>query len=398
MDIDQKIIDILERCTVDDDELNIQDYLAVNLDIVSYLIDKECVSEILNNKGDVIYKDDIKIGDHISLKLSPYKLSVLGYYISFEAFILNNKLHVPAEFYIKEFDFLSTSSNSPKPFSIQKYEAIIKLIEALESISEVSSNVIDIKNLFIVNKDTNMLVVAIDYVSKDIEQCDIDFSIIEDLCDTFTNHNNEKKMLFVNELINFLMPVEETLRFEFLISNIRIYYSHCLQSYEYYIRNFSFNKFKLELDNATLDYSRKIQSVINDAQSKLIAIPAAFVLACATIDFTNINSLKNILLIGSLYVFSLLIDIFIRNQHSALKMIQCDIKSYQDTFMSGNTLNEEASISFRRVNKELKHQKGRLLLIRIIAWAIPIFFSFVLLFFINIKTLLITILASFINV
>ena len=125
----------------------------------------------------------------------------------------------------------------------------------------------------------------------------------------FKKNNSEEKLLFINELMEFLSNVTEENRFVYLLQNFNEYYSKSIDSFQYYIRNFSYNKLKSELDNAILDYSKKIQSVINDAQSKLIAIPAAFVLAAANIEFDNILSIKNIAILISLYIFALLIGL-----------------------------------------------------------------------------------------
>ncbi|WP_287212773.1 hypothetical protein, partial [Muribaculum sp.] len=136
----------------------------------------------------------------------------------------------------------------------------------------------------------------------------------------------------------------------------------------YYIRNFSYNKLKSELDNAILDYSKKIQSVINDAQSKLIAIPAAFVLAAANIEFDNILSIKNIAILISLYIFALLIGIFLNNQSSVLNMIDINIQSYKGSFGGNGNVVKDA---FILVDKELIKQKNRLFITQFINWGIP---------------------------
>lgn len=73
----------------------------------------------------------------------------------------------------------------------------------------------------------------------------------------FKKNNSEEKLLFINELMEFLSNVTEENRFVYLLQNFNEYYSKSIDSFQYYIRNFSYNKLKSELDNAILDYSKK---------------------------------------------------------------------------------------------------------------------------------------------
>ena len=73
----------------------------------------------------------------------------------------------------------------------------------------------------------------------------------------YSKKNSEEKLLFINELMEFLSNVTEENRFVYLLQNFNEYYSKSIDSFQYYIRNFSYNKLKSELDNAILDYSKK---------------------------------------------------------------------------------------------------------------------------------------------
>ena len=221
------------------------------------------------------------------------------------------------------------------------------------------------------------------YDSSDIRDIKIEdsekFTFLSDL---FNNSDSDKKLLFINELIDFLSPYNENDRFRYLLLYICEFISKANNAYQYYIRNFSYNKLKSELDNAALEFSKKIQTVINESQTKLIAIPAAFVLSAANIEFNNILSIKNITILISLYIFAVLIGIFLNNQSSVLKMIDKNIQSYKDTFDSNNSVVKEA---FTLVDKELKKQKTRLLVTQFINWGIPVLLtlSYIIIFLAN---------------
>jgi len=123
----------------------------------------------------------------------------------------------------------------------------------------------------------------------------------------------KKKMIFINELIESLNSREENSRFKYFLSHITEFYDKCNNAYQFYLRDFSYNKLKIELDSKALEYTQKIQSVINDSQTKLIAIPTAFVLVFAAFDFTDLLAIKNIATILSLFIFALLIQFFLNN-------------------------------------------------------------------------------------
>jgi hypothetical protein len=131
-----------------------------------------------------------------------------------------------------------------------------------------------------------------------------------------------------------------------------------------------------------LDYSKKIQSVINEAQTKLIAIPTAFVLAISNMDFSDILNNKNIGIICSLFVFSWLIELFIKNQQSALTFINQNINLYKGSFKTTNKIVQE---SFEVVDKEWKKQNQRVAIIRYITWGIPILLLIISIIFLLIQ-------------
>ncbi|KAA4740423.1 hypothetical protein F3B34_15565 [Bacteroides fragilis] len=246
---------------------------------------------------------------------------------------------------------------------------IITLINAISHISKHSYTDVDINNAIIFREDKSLFLPFI-YDSSDIRDIKIEdsekFTFLSDL---FNNSDSDKKLLFINELIDFLSPYNENDRFRYLLLYICEFISKANNAYQYYIRNFSYNKLKSELDNAALEFSKKIQTVINESQTKLIAIPAAFVLSAANIEFNNILSIKNITILISLYIFAVLIGIFLNNQSSVLKMIDKNIQTYKDTFDSNNSVVKEA---FTLVDKELKKQKTRLLVTQFINWGIPV--------------------------
>lgn len=345
-----------------------------------YIIaDAECIDYLENNN---ILENSLysrKNGECVNLELSLAHLNSIGYYEDCITFCIKNKYVLPSKrFFIEEINCFEDDNND----FIFIYKKIITLINAISHISKHSYTDVDIHNAIIFREDKSLFLPFI-YDSSDIRDIKIEdsekFTFLSDL---FNNSDSDKKLLFINELIDFLSPYNENDRFRYLLLYICEFISKANNAYQYYIRNFSYNKLKLELDNAALEFSKKIQTVINESQTKLIAIPAAFVLSAANIEFNNILSIKNITILISLYIFAVLIGIFLNNQSSVLKMIDKNIQSYKDTFDSNNSVVKEA---FTLVDKELKKQKTRLLVTQFINWGIPVLLtlSYIIIFLAN---------------
>lgn len=185
----------------------------------------------------------------------------------------------------------------------------------------------------------------------------------------------------MNEFVDFCLNFDDEIRFTLMIDNFDSFINKAFSMYDFYLRNFSYNKLKLEIDSKAIEFNQKLQSVINESQTKLIAIPVAFVLVLTSLDYDNIISSKNIFSIFGLFIFSFLLQIFLHNQKSAIKFIEENIDHYKSTFKKQDK--NEVEISFNRVNNEKNKQFERLILIEVIVWFIPFFTTGILLFLYN---------------
>lgn len=357
-----QIVDILTKSniTISDDSLSVDNYKI--LDESSIISLENCIEQIYDNKGNIIGLSDIQKKQNVRIVFSLYRLNQTGYYETSDVFVRKNKIISPASYYIQNIGF----QNSEHIF-IKKYHALINFIQSIGDLAKYKEESPDITTCVIICEQ-KALILPIIYSGEDVVNIDFPIEEMNYATELFKKNNSEEKLLFINELMEFLSNVTEENRFVYLLQNFNEYYSKSIDSFQYYIRNFSYNKLKSELDNAILDYSKKIQSVINDAQSKLIAIPAAFVLAAANIEFDNILSIKNIAILISLYIFALLIGIFLNNPSSVLNMIDINIQSYKGSFGGNGNVVKDA---FILVDKELIKQKNRLFITQFINWGIP---------------------------
>ncbi|HEX8331384.1 MAG TPA: hypothetical protein VF622_02110 [Segetibacter sp.] len=307
-----------------------------------------------------------KIGTKITLELSLARLNSFGFYESREAFITKSKYDSKANFYLYD---IGVFNSGDVPF-VAKYNAVLRFLNSIKQIAKHTFTDVDIDISIVVN-DKKSSIIPLTYSADDVEAITVEeIEKIDLLTVTFSDINSEKRLLFVNELMDFVTAFKEDTRFSSLIRGAAGFYEKCIGAYQYYLRDFSFNKLKLELDTKALEFMQKIQGVINDSQTKLIAIPTAFVLAFSTFDYDNPRVAKNLVAIVSLFLFSYLIQIFINNQKSTLKFLGENIKSFLETFDNNEV--ERISNKFSIAEDELNNQNDRIASIEVLLWVVPI--------------------------
>ena len=346
-----------------------------------YTIDDIELLTELSNKGFIAnsFIENYKINEDIVLEFLISKIRSQGFYMSKDSFLEWNRYDYPKKrvYIYKTNEFLINNT-----FFGKRYAAIIDLKDILCQNAKFSYKEDELLNLLIVREDKSLLL-HIKYLSKDLDLMDnTDLNnIINFIQILIENIAPDRKNIYINELIDFLLPIEEKDRFSYLIKNFNEFIHRASASYNYYLRNFSYNKLKIELDTKALDFYQKIQGVVNDSQTKLIAIPTAIVFASTTLDYENINSMKNYLILVGMIMFCIFIQIFINNQKSALEFIERNITIYKQSFSDNKQILEN---SFIKVDKEKNKQKCRLLTIQILLWSSPILI-FILLFITNIE-------------
>ncbi|EEK14700.1 hypothetical protein CAPGI0001_1305 [Capnocytophaga gingivalis ATCC 33624] len=332
-------------------------------------------NELITNS----FFEDYNTDEDIVLEFLISRLRSQGFYLSKKSFLTWNQYNYPEkEVYIHEInDFLINNV-----FFNERFSTIINLIDILGQNSKIKYNEDEFLNFLIVREDKSLLL-YLKYLPEDLDLIDnTDLNNINNFIQILKEDiAPDRKNIYINELIDYLLPIEEKNRFSYLIKNFNEFIHRASASYNYYLRNFSYYKLKIELDTKALDFYQKIQGVVNDSQTKLIAIPTAIVFASTTLDYENINSMKNYLILVGMIMFCIFIQIFINNQESALEFIERNITIYKQSFSDNKQILEN---SFIKVDKERNKQKCRLLTIQILLWSSPILI-FILLFITNIE-------------
>jgi hypothetical protein len=364
-----KIVDIIKSSSSIKIEENVIfcTYKINNLSILKELYDRN----VIENS----FIEGYEINDNVDLEFSVANLLSHGFYVTINLFLKWNYYKFPQrEIYIYE---LGSYLNDSTIFK-QKYSSVIHLITEIKASSKYSYQEEEILNSIIVREDKSLFL-SFRYSNDDLNTIDDEsLTLIDNFSEILKSDTTiDKKNVYLNELIEFLIVKAESERFSFLLKNFKSYISTSASTFNFYLRNFSFNKLKVELDAKALEFYQKLQAVINDSQTKLIAIPTALVFVLSTFDYDDINSLKNYLTLIALIVFSVFIQIFINNQKSAIGFIEENIKYYKLSYSNDES---ELQKSFKKVYKERDKQLRRIMQIQLLLWFVPTLTLCVILF------------------
>ena len=331
------------------------------------LSSKNCIENFALSQGKNIPIEQLTEGQEVQVKLYPLQLGNEKYFENTDELLKATSQKYPDNrFYVFALDYDSASSQ--KPEIIEKYELTTQLISFLTNISDYQ------KERELVFFQAKQLVLITNYELSD-------WGNLKSVPDLITHISNsadkeERRIIFTNEMIATLGQIPETNnRFKHLLKNFEDLLLNYKRSHTLYLEKYSYQKFKSEIDKEIIEYSKKIQSVINDAQGKLVAIPAAFLLIVGQFDLSGEKLHLNFALLLSSFVFSVLLEVLLRNQFSALSFVKDDIDRFKNSVDDKkiSVLGADFAATFEKIFKLHKRQKCYLNIIRCLVWLTPFF-------------------------
>ncbi|WP_297334776.1 hypothetical protein [Flavobacterium sp.] len=362
VEIRRMLVDVSVTRSVIIGELTYQDSISQKL---QSLEDNELIDNVATHVQRSVDLRDLQAGQNVVIKLYPMMLKGCFYYESSDELIRHFSNSEPtAPYYIHELEYFS--EHSEHPVFIRNYISTVNLIQFLITVSDYQKPIANWSELFFLQE--KHLILPIHYDASSLNSLDGVSDLINHVLSSVDKE--VRKELFVNELILLLSNNDKSERFKKLLNRFSDLNTSYKNSYSLYIEKYSFNKIKAEVDKELLDYMKKIQSVINDAQTKLISIPVAFILLTAQFDITGEETPKNIFLLIGALVFGVLLEVLIRNQYSALSFLNKDITEFKRR-ISNNQLKLETDKMFIDIFNVHKKQKQYLNLIRFLIWFVP---------------------------
>lgn len=354
-----QIVDVINssNCRVEGSTLFCEGYEIKDKKILSELEAEQMLEEpVIENT----------VGERIKLALSIPHLRGKNFFLNWDDFISKKRYQIPSsDFYL--FDYKNYGS-SEKVFW-EKYQTVVKFIQALEAVSKHSYEEIGDKKC-ILHREDKSIFLSLKYSYEAVKRLNPkDILKLNSATMVLLEAKGEERAMLLNEIIEHKYSRGSEHSVNDLLCDFETFFTQFQEAFQYYLRNFSFNKLKYELDTKSLEYTSKISAIISEAQTKLIAIPSAFILVGISLDFTEINSLKNYVILLGAILFAVLLEVFILNQKAGLRLIEADLESYIDR-LDSKVLKVQNKIS--SIKSELGKQKNRILLIEIILWTITL--------------------------
>lgn len=355
---------------------------ASQVAVLKELDESGCIEEFSDKKG-IIFASNLRVGEEIKVKLVNLRLERLGFYNTIKRLVDAHPLTAPDSFYLRDLDYMNGVSELNAV--VTGYFSMLKLSDCLISLA-LFKNEVDGLTLYLMQERIATTL----KISNSVEIIKV-LTSFEQEVNSFCKEifeNIERKKIYQKELIDFLNDYETENRYATLCTKFGIFFEQCQSAYGFFLSDFSYGKLKLEIESTVLDYSKNIRSIINDSQTKLIAIPAAFLVASGQLTLDTPFSAKNILIVIASLVFSILIEIFIRNQKSSLTIFTDNVKNYKTTFGFKNrsvdskvnsSLKDVINTGFSAIDKELKNQESRLSIIQCINWGMSVLLIMIIL-------------------
>lgn len=325
-------------------------------------LDEKQLIEIFTDASVSIEIDQLAnyIGQKVTLEIKTGNIN--NYFETLENFISGNKFECKLQdFFIAAIDYRENISENNL---ILNYKSNLQLINFLKEISEnkkVSSNEIE---LFFY-KSGKGVDIKINYELKQLS--DFSASITSEfkrqLLEPF--NGEDKKQLFINELINFLEKNGKS--YEKLIQGWDNLISNYNKSYSLFLSGFSFEKIKTSSTEHFQKLVDRIYESIGKVANYIFGIPIGYILLLNNFDFTGALLIKNFILLILGFVFLILIwFVLFKNIDESIKVIEDDIIDFIKKIENVSELESIKEKLEKLRDEEIKKQRSKLALVKVL--------------------------------
>ena len=231
------------------------------------------------------------------------------------------RINSPSRFYLADNDSLYSGATATLPSALQHYLAAARLYGLLAKEADYQGGVGDAKTLVFLHKEK--IEITPQYTAADLYELE-DLNAFEAEFIASETHQEQKRTILKTVLLELFsgrkkLPFSELLgRFDEFVDKVRA-------SYQLYVAEFSFQKVKGEVEKEKLDAMVKLNKVFSDVQGQLLAVPVALVLVGGQMEDKGAWTSKNLLIWLGALIFSILMDLLIRNQRHTLKAVKHEI-------------------------------------------------------------------------
>ena len=268
------------------------------------------------------------VADTYDVEIEPIRLESAFFAENLDDVIKNHNFRYlkPNAFYLVEQDYLS-GENKENAETQAYFDALslIRLIEEIADHTEKDSN----KTSFVILFKNKKIEIPLNYEAADLKQ----LPELQDLKSKIENelHQQEKKTLLKKAIYDRVekQPSDDALKL--IIANFTSIYKQYEEDYNLYVSEFSFTNEREKLETDKQEYVLKLNKVLGDIQSKLLAIPVSLILVggqmksisneeTQVINFNQVIA-NHIIFAGAL-IFTILLLALVGNQRHSLAAIR----------------------------------------------------------------------------
>lgn len=278
-----------------------------------------------------------------------------GFYVDFNEFLSapSRRIKTPNNFYISDIKYYFTGDRLNAPELVKKYFQATELFTSLKSVAHEIPKGNDIELIFIQKEKIHLT----------SEYKEIHLKTLSDLSsfnrDFISSEiHKEQKSTIIKSAFVEQFSHQSLVHFYEIIENFNQLFHRINNSYQLYVSEFSFQKIKAEVEKEKLEFITKLNKVFSDIQNQLLAIPAALILIGGQMEKNGDWSPKNTLIWGGSLIFSILMNLLIRNQTHTLNAINSEINQQKIIIKTKHQIVEDRFIKiYDQLESRYIHQK-----------------------------------------
>ncbi|MFA7441098.1 MAG: hypothetical protein WCZ66_09010 [Sphingomonadaceae bacterium] len=224
----------------------------------------------------------------------------------------------PAHYYILEDD---ASSVDPEPSPVfLRYRALLQVVALFAR----SATWVDRTERELVFVDQGKIVIPLQFRTSDLTDSLANTAAL--LTELFEDplHAGQKLAILATTLIDMTGAVPESQRFPYLLHHLDTVVRGVTQGYNLFASSFSYAKIRGELENAHIDYMKRIHNTLADIQGQLLGIPVATIIVTSQlqpVEGCDLPFWTNLAVLFGGWIFVALLSFSVVNQWTTLSAL-----------------------------------------------------------------------------
>ncbi|MBY6308670.1 hypothetical protein [Alcaligenes faecalis] len=251
-------------------------------------------------------------------------------YIDIEQLLANknNRTRVPSHFTLRNFSFSYPPTNgdmesTPQP--IAQYIDAVRLWGVFKNLADVNNGGL----LFVSSHDAQLTILP-EFHATDLAPLTAFNRFVAEFANEQT-HTDQKRSIIRSVLIDQFRP-KRSITFGEVLNRFEDIATNARHSLAMYMAEFSVAKVKSEVERQNLDDTLSLNKTLSDIQNQLLALPAAILLAGASISPDAV--FRNYAVLVAVAVFTIFVKTLVSNQLHAIDAIGTQISHRKEKVSS----------------------------------------------------------------